>query len=60
MRTFVVRLQDARARDAEPAALRGVAHEIATGRRVTFTSAAELVKMLAAERVDRERGEEGA
>ena len=48
MRTFVVRLQDARARDAEPGALRGVVDEIATGHRVTFTSGAELLDLLAA------------
>jgi hypothetical protein len=47
MRTFVIRLQDDRMSDAEPYTLRGVADEIANGRRVAFTSGEELLSVLA-------------
>ena len=51
MRTYVVRVV-ARADDAgtsdQPDELRGVADEVATGRRSTFTSGAELLRLLAA------------
>jgi hypothetical protein len=46
MRTYVVRVQDARASE-QPDELRGVADEVATGRRSTFTSGAELLRLLA-------------
>lgn len=45
MRTYVVRIQDARTGD-QPDALRGVADEIATGRQVTFTTGAQLLRLL--------------
>ncbi len=45
MRTYVVRVQDTRTND-EPDALRGIADDIATGRRSTFTSGAELLRLL--------------
>jgi hypothetical protein len=48
MRTFVVRLQDDRTPDGEPTALRGVADDIASGRRSAFSSGAELLTVLAA------------
>lgn len=48
MRTYVIRVQDSRTLDAQPDALRGVAEEIATGRHLTFTSGAELLRLLAA------------
>jgi hypothetical protein len=47
MRTFVVRVHDYRTSAAESDALCGVAEEIATGRRITFTSGAELLSLLA-------------
>lgn len=46
MRTYVVRVQDARTID-RPDALRGVADDVATGRRSTFTSGVELLRLLA-------------
>lgn len=46
MRTFVVRVHDQRTAQAESEALCGVAEEIATGRRITFTSGAELLSLL--------------
>ncbi|HZC71316.1 MAG TPA: hypothetical protein VE442_11535 [Jatrophihabitans sp.] len=46
MRTYVVRVQDSRASD-QPTELRGVADEVATGERSTFTSGAELLRLLA-------------
>ena len=47
MRTYVVRVQDARTSDTGPGSLRGVADEIATGRRVIFTSGTQLLDLLA-------------
>jgi hypothetical protein len=62
MRTFVVRLADGSGQSqpepsghlsvpgaiAETGQLRGIADEIATGRRLTFSSGAELLDLLAA------------
>ena len=45
MRTYVVRVQDSRTID-HPGGLRGVADDIATGRRSTFASGAELIRLL--------------
>jgi hypothetical protein len=45
MRTYVVRVQDARTTD-QPDALRGVADDVATGRRSTFASGAQLLRLL--------------
>jgi hypothetical protein len=48
MRTFVVRIHESRQSPAESDALCGVADEIATGRRITFASGTELLRLLAA------------
>lgn len=44
MRTYVVRIHESR--DDEGDALRGVAEEIATGRRMRFASSTQLLKAL--------------
>jgi hypothetical protein len=46
VRTYVVRVQDSRTTDGDPGALRGVADEIATGRRTAFTTGVELLELL--------------
>ena len=46
MRTYVVRVQDSRTMPDHPDLLRGVAEEVATGSRTTFTCGAELLRTL--------------
>jgi hypothetical protein len=46
VRTYVVRVQDSRTTGGDPAALRGVADEIATGRRTVFSTGEELLDLL--------------
>ena len=49
MRTFIVRVhEDTAAATAPPGALRGVVDEVATGQRMAFRSADELISVLAA------------
>jgi hypothetical protein len=60
MRTYVVRVQDSRTRENEPDSLCGVADEIATGRRATFTCGAELLDLLAGQRTHDDQPSESA
>jgi hypothetical protein len=46
VRTYVVRVQDSRTTDGDPGALRGVADEVATGRRSAFSTGEELLELL--------------
>jgi hypothetical protein len=49
MRTFIVRVhEDTAAATAHQSALRGVVDEVATGQRMAFRSADELISVLAA------------
>jgi len=47
MRTYIVRVQEPFAAGDDAGQLRGVVDEVRTGRRATFTSAAQLVRLLA-------------
>jgi hypothetical protein len=48
MRTFIVRVHEDTANTPSPDALRGVVDEVATGQRMAFRSADELISVLAA------------
>jgi hypothetical protein len=47
VRTYVVRVQDSRTTDGDPGTLRGVAAEIATGRRTAFSTGEQRLEPLA-------------
>jgi len=46
MRTFVLRVRGGSRRDPDPGRLRGVVDDVTTGERSTFTSDAELLRVL--------------